>query len=43
MAWTLYLLAQHPEVQATLEAEIRNALCMAASPKPGLQLLPYTR
>jgi cytochrome P450 len=41
LSWTLYLLAQNPERQARLEAEVRTVLCGRAAEAAGLDRLPY--
>jgi cytochrome P450 len=41
LSWTLYLLAQNPERQARLEAEVRTVLCGGAAEAAGLDRLPY--
>lgn len=43
LSWTLYLLAQHPEVQSCLEAEVRDVLEGRLPEAAGLQRLPYTQ
>ncbi|MGA2134416.1 MAG: cytochrome P450 [Bryobacteraceae bacterium] len=43
LAWTLYLLAQHPEEQMRLENEVREALDGRAAQAGELQRLPYTQ
>jgi cytochrome P450 len=42
LAWTWYLLAQHPEVEAKLHAELDGALAGRAAARDDLMLLPYT-
>jgi cytochrome P450 len=41
LTWTLYLLAQNPEAQARLEAEVDNMLQGRAPEAAGLHRLPY--
>jgi cytochrome P450 len=43
LSWTLYLLAQHPEVQCRLEAEVREVLQGHVPEAAGLHRLPYTQ
>jgi cytochrome P450 len=43
LAWTLYLLAQNPEQQSTLEAEVREALGAGVAEAAALHRLPYTQ
>jgi cytochrome P450 len=43
MAWTWYLLAQHPDVEARVHAEIDTALGGRIPGADDLPLLPYTR
>jgi cytochrome P450 len=43
LAWTLYLLAQHPEVQSCLEAEVREVLRGRTPEAAGLHQLQYTQ
>jgi cytochrome P450 len=43
LAWTLYLLAQHPEAQSCLEAEVREVLRGRVPEAAGLHRLPYTQ
>jgi cytochrome P450 len=43
MAWTLYLLTQHPDVLTQLQAESKSVLGDAKVPSPGaFRALPYT-
>jgi cytochrome P450 len=43
LAWTLYLLAQHPEVQTALAAEVRDVLHGSAPEAGSLHTLPFTQ
>jgi cytochrome P450 len=43
LAWTLYLLAQNPEQQSRLEAEVHAVLGGRVAEADGLQRLPYTQ
>jgi cytochrome P450 len=43
LAWTLYLLAQNPEGQSRLQAEVREVLGGRAAEASGLNRLPYTQ
>jgi cytochrome P450 len=43
LAWTLYLLAQNPEQQSCLAAEVRDVLGGRAAEAAGLHRLPYTQ
>jgi len=43
LAWTLYLLAQNPERQSCLEAEVRTVLNARAPEAAALDRLPYTQ
>ncbi len=43
LAWTLYLLAQNPEQQSRLEAELREVLGGRVADAAGLHRLPYTQ
>ncbi|MCW3060171.1 MAG: Cytochrome [Capsulimonas sp.] len=43
LAWTWYLLSQHPEIEATLHAELAGALNGRVPSVDDLSNLPYTR
>jgi cytochrome P450 len=43
LSWTWYLLAQHPDVDATMQAEIQTVLGGRLSTAADLPQLPYTR
>ncbi|HTQ56087.1 MAG TPA: cytochrome P450 [Bryobacteraceae bacterium] len=43
LAWTLYLLARHPEQQSRLAAEVREVLGGATAQAAELQSLPFTQ
>jgi cytochrome P450 len=43
LAWTWYLLSQHPDAQARLETEVDEALGDRAAGYQDLERLPYTR
>jgi cytochrome P450 len=43
LAWTLYLLSQHPEQQSRLEAEVAGVLDGRVAQAAELQRLPYTQ
>lgn len=43
LAWTLYLLAQNPERQSRLEAEVRTVLGGREAEAASVQRLPYTQ
>ncbi|PXW87804.1 cytochrome P450 [Nitrosomonas sp. Nm84] len=43
IAWTLYLLSQHPQVEAQLVAELNSVLCGAPATSSNLAQLPYLK